>query len=68
MLHNNLLSQVLRWSVGIFDITPIGRIVNRFAYDIDVIDNTIIQNLKMVVSHVGTVGAKKFVSNFMGKC
>ena len=37
-LHNNILKNLLRSPMLFFDITPIGRILNRFAKDIDVID------------------------------
>ncbi|XP_065206730.1 multidrug resistance-associated protein 1-like isoform X3 [Planococcus citri] len=63
-LHNNLLSHILRWPVGIFDITPIGRIVNRFGYDIDVIDNVIIRNVEMVLNHIGTVISTLFIISY----
>lgn len=67
LLHNNLLSHILRWSVGMFDITPIGRIVNRCGYDIDVVDNIIIRNFESVLNHVGTVGVKNCTYKFCGK-
>ncbi|XP_013411190.1 multidrug resistance-associated protein 1 isoform X2 [Lingula anatina] len=40
-LHNTLLTNVLRYPQSFFDTTPTGRITNRFAKDIDVIDGTI---------------------------
>lgn len=56
LLHNVLLSHVLRWPVGTFDVTPSGRLVNRFAGDIDAIDNGLAQNIKACVSNIGRVG------------
>ena len=41
MLHSSLLERVMHSPMGFFDTTPIGRIVNRFAKDIDVIDMTL---------------------------
>lgn len=43
-MHNIMLKYVLRWPMETFDTTPLGRILNRFAYDVDVIDN-ILPNL-----------------------
>lgn len=40
-LHKNLLQKILKWPAYMFDITPIGRIINRFSYDVDVLDNTL---------------------------
>ena len=39
--HNNMLSNVLRAPTSFFDTTPKGRIVNRFAKDIDYVDRSI---------------------------
>lgn len=58
LLHNLLLSHILRWSVSTFDITPSGRLVNRFGGDVDVIDNALIQNIKSSLSTLATVGAE----------
>lgn len=38
-MHGNLLTNVLRWAMELFDTTPMGRILNRFAKDVDTIDN-----------------------------
>uniref|UniRef100_A0A183F759 ABC transmembrane type-1 domain-containing protein n=1 Tax=Heligmosomoides polygyrus TaxID=6339 RepID=A0A183F759_HELPZ len=37
-LHNNMFSSVIRGTVGFFDSTPTGRILNRFSKDMDEID------------------------------
>ncbi|XP_046853046.1 multidrug resistance-associated protein 1-like isoform X2 [Xenia sp. Carnegie-2017] len=44
-LHHNLLVNVLRLPLSFFESTPLGRIVNRFSKDIDVIDAQIPLNL-----------------------
>ncbi|XP_048800530.1 ATP-binding cassette sub-family C member 2 [Lagopus muta] len=41
ILHDQLLSNILRVPMSFFDTTPTGRIVNRFAKDIFTIDETI---------------------------
>ncbi|KAK2714882.1 hypothetical protein QYM36_009173, partial [Artemia franciscana] len=41
LLHNIMLRHVLRSPMSYFDTTPLGRIVNRFAKDVDVVDNVL---------------------------
>ena len=40
-LHNNMLANVLRAPMAFFDTNPKGRIVNRFAKDVDYVDRQI---------------------------
>ncbi|CAF0918354.1 unnamed protein product [Adineta ricciae] len=44
-LHSSLLFGVLRTPMAFFDTTPIGRIINRFAKDVDSIDSTLPSSL-----------------------
>ena len=41
LLHQNLLQNVISSPMEFFDTTPIGRIVNRFSKDVDVMDTVI---------------------------
>ncbi|CAG7833092.1 unnamed protein product [Allacma fusca] len=41
LFHSDMLNRILRSPMSFFDTTPVGRIVNRFAKDVDVADNTL---------------------------
>ncbi|XP_008070054.1 canalicular multispecific organic anion transporter 1 [Carlito syrichta] len=45
-LHKQLLNNILRAPMSFFDTTPIGRIVNRFASDISMVDDTLPMSLR----------------------
>ncbi|XP_069963569.1 multidrug resistance-associated protein 1 isoform X5 [Bactrocera oleae] len=55
ILHNHLIKNVFRLPMDFFDMTPLGRIMNRFAKDIDTIDNVLPQNWRVVISQFFSV-------------
>ncbi|KAE8579699.1 hypothetical protein XENTR_v10024156 [Xenopus tropicalis] len=54
-LHTDLLHNVLRFPMSFFERTPSGNLVNRFSKEIDTIDNTIPQIIKMFMGSLFNV-------------
>lgn len=50
LMHKRLLDNVMHSPMMFFDMTPIGRIVNRFSKDLDTIDVLLPSNLRAWVS------------------
>lgn len=54
-LHLNLLHNVLRCPVSFFEQTPSGNLVNRFSKEMDIIDSTLPQVIKMFMGSLFNV-------------
>jgi ABC-type multidrug transport system fused ATPase/permease subunit len=65
LMHKNMLERVLRSPMSFFDTTPMGRIVNRFAKDIYMLDETIPASLRSFLSTFMQVTWAAGVSGFV---
>ncbi|KAK7450079.1 hypothetical protein BaRGS_00039980 [Batillaria attramentaria] len=54
-LHLGMLSNVLKAPMAFFDTTPVGRIINRFARDVDVLDTSLPMSVRTTIQGVGNV-------------
>lgn len=46
ILHTKMLTRVMKSPMSYFDTTPLGRLVNRFAKDVDMADNIVPLNIR----------------------
>ena len=61
-LHDNAMKRVIYSPMAWFDTTPLGRIINRFGKDIDVLDNQLSNLLRQCVSTVmAIIGAAAMI-------
>lgn len=57
-LHRNAITTVVRAPMSFFETTPLGRIMNRFSKDIDTIDNTVSDSMRMfLMTFANVIGA-----------
>lgn len=54
-LHRDAIKRVMFAPQTFFDTTPLGRIMNRFAKDIDTVDNTLGDAMRMAVQTLGNI-------------
>lgn len=64
-LHNNLLHQTMRLPMAFFDTTPLGRIMNRFSRDVDVVDNILPQIMRIWIMMIFNVSMKNILRSFL---
>jgi ABC-type multidrug transport system fused ATPase/permease subunit len=67
-MHSVLMTNVMRWPMEVFDQTPIGRILNRFSKDVDVIDTTLPLNIRSFMMQFFAVNSRQPPQNFLIKC
>lgn len=55
-IHSQLLDRILRAKVRFFDVTPLGRIVNRFSSDLETVDQALAPSLSyLLYSIIATI-------------
>ncbi|OWF38261.1 Multidrug resistance-associated protein 7 [Mizuhopecten yessoensis] len=57
IIHNNLLNSMLKAPMSFYDVTPIGRILNRFSSDMGVVDDSLSHMINVILCQLfGVIG------------
>ncbi|XKL69367.1 hypothetical protein PGB90_007136 [Kerria lacca] len=65
VIHNLLLRKIFHWPLLKFDVTPVGRIVNRFSFDLDVLDRTLVMNIQLILQYGSSILSVLFVVSYI---
>ncbi|KAF0447958.1 P-loop containing nucleoside triphosphate hydrolase protein [Gigaspora margarita] len=65
-LHNNLLDKIVFATIKFYDTTPIGRIMNRFSKDMELIDQILPLNIESLINSCSSAALAFTVISFQG--
>lgn len=52
LIHDEMTVNIFRWPMAMFDTTPVGRIIARFASDVQILDHSLPFNLRHWIPRV----------------